>query len=222
MAKAAWKNPAPHQYSCVRAGHQLWALKQPGSAKFNVFVDGELIAEATSPDRAKAKAIAFADAAPPRPVIPAAVAGLAKGAGGRRSLPAKVVGPHPVDLHVGKQLRQRRVLMGLSQDALAGPIGLSFQQLQKYEKGGNRISAGRLYDLSKLLGVPVQYFFDGLEGPATDAAADLDGMRSRETLELVRDYHRIHEAAVRKCLLELMRSLGDMERRAGADPEATG
>jgi transcriptional regulator with XRE-family HTH domain len=71
------------------------------------------------------------------------------------------VGPHPVDIHVGLRLRQRRTALGMSQPKLAAALGIAYQQLYKYEQAKNRISASRLYDLSKLLGVPVTFFFEG-------------------------------------------------------------
>lgn len=91
--------------------------------------------------------------------------------------------PNTVDLHVGRRVRVRRVLCGLSQTQLADQLGLTFQQLQKYESGANRISASKLWLLSQLLDVPVQWFFDGLEDPA--GAGD-DMPTRREQLELAR------------------------------------
>ena len=92
---------------------------------------------------------------------------------------------HPVDVHVGKQLRTQRALFGLSQSELAKQLGITFQQLQKYESGANRTSASRLWQASKILGVPVSYFFEGLDGKA-DPAADI--LSTRAGLELVRDF----------------------------------
>lgn len=137
-------------------------------------------------------------------------------------------GPHPVDLHVGRRLRQRRTLLDLSQQALGAHLGLSFQQVQKYEGGGNRISASRLYLLAQILNVPVGYFFEGLPAfsgttPVSDMRHDLlpggscancgCGMdagsdASRETLKLVGAYHRIERPALRMKLLALVRDLG--------------
>ena len=93
--------------------------------------------------------------------------------------------PHPVDVHVGKQLRTQRALFGLSQTDLAKQLDITFQQLQKYESGANRISAGRLWEAGKVLGVPVSYFFEGL-GKKTDSATDI--LNTRAGLELVRDF----------------------------------
>ncbi len=98
--------------------------------------------------------------------------------------------PHPVDVHVGKHLRTQRALFGLNQTDLAEKLGVTFQQLQKYESGANRMSASRLWEASKVLGVPVSYFFKGL-GEKTDPAADILGTRAG--LELVRDFEGCSE-----------------------------
>lgn len=92
---------------------------------------------------------------------------------------------HPVDVYVGGQLRSQRVLYGLSQSELADQLDITFQQLQKYETGSNRMSASRIWGASKVLGVPVSFFFDGLDGTADPAASVLN---TRAGLELVRDY----------------------------------
>lgn len=124
-------------------------------------------------------------------------------------------GPDPVDIHVGHRLRQRRTLLGMSQEKLADAFGVSFQQVQKYERGANRISASRLHLLSKILDVPITYFFEGLPQtlPERRPLSEIpegegkDQMTSRETLELVRAYYRIENAMVRKRLVDLARSL---------------
>lgn len=117
-----------------------------------------------------------------------------------------------IDLHVGKRLRRRRRLLGLTQQELAGQVGVRFQQIQKYECGANRITSGRLFDLSRALNVKVQYFFDGLMEmdtdirPANDTEAlEADVLSQKETLELVRAYYRLGERP-RKRLLELAKS----------------
>ncbi len=92
---------------------------------------------------------------------------------------------HPVDVHVGGQLRSQRVLYGLSQSELADKLDITFQQLQKYETGSNRMSASRIWHASQVLGVPVTFFFDGLDGK-TDSASGILGTRAG--LELVRDF----------------------------------
>ncbi len=129
--------------------------------------------------------------------------------------------PSPVDVHVGARLRVRRTLLGMSQTTLGEAIGLPFQQVQKYERGMNRISASRLFDLSRLLDVPIQYFFDDM--PTAVAASsptlgggrakkppgyELDPMAKRETLELVRAYYKITDPQVRKRLFEVVKALG--------------
>ncbi len=129
--------------------------------------------------------------------------------------------PNPVDVHVGARLRQRRTLLGMTQPNLGDALGMSFQQVQKYEKGTNRISASRLFYLSGMLDVPVEYFFDDM--PAAVAASspaqsggmakkppgyEPDPMARQETLELVRAYYTIEEENVRKRLRELTKTLG--------------
>lgn len=129
--------------------------------------------------------------------------------------------PNRIDVHVGARIRLRRALLGISQTALADAIGLTFQQVQKYEKGGNRVNSSRLVDIANTLDVSIPYFFEDMSAgvkahtpsalmktnqtPASDL--DKDPMAKRETLELVRAYYRITEPVVRKRLGELMRSL---------------
>src|SRR6476469_11228976 len=119
-----------------------------------------------------------------------------RGRGRRRS-----DGPNPVDVHVGSRVRMRRMLLGISQDKLGEAIGLTFQQVQKYERGANRIGASRLYELSRVLDVPVSFFFDdtdpvrapamgGFAEPPTEAF-ESDPLRKRETVELVQAYFSI-------------------------------
>ena len=117
------------------------------------------------------------------------------------------------DIHVGKRLRRRRRLLGLTQQELASQVGVRFQQIQKYECGANRLTASRIYDISRALNVPVQYFFDGIEvetlpGAANDAenVIESDILSQRETLELVRAYYRLSERPRRR-LLELAKAL---------------
>lgn len=129
--------------------------------------------------------------------------------------------PNPIDIHVGKRVRLRRTLLGLSQEKLGEGLGLTFQQIQKYERGTNRIGSSRLYHLSQLLNVPVAYFFDELHpelsevgAPAsasveasTRGSAEADQLSHRETLELVRAYYRIENPQVRKRIFELVKTL---------------
>ncbi len=129
--------------------------------------------------------------------------------------------PNPVDVHVGARLRQRRTLLGMNQTNLGNAIGVKFQQVQKYESGSNRISASRLFNLSRLLDVPVEYFFDDM--PTAVAASspaqgrgkakkppryEPDPIATQETLALVRAYYKIEDADVRKRLRELTNALG--------------
>lgn len=143
----------------------------------------------------------------------------------QRQAPRRTRGkPNRVDVHVGSRVRLRRTLLGMSQEKLADALGLTFQQVQKYERGANRIGAGRLWELSQALDVPISYFFEDVEGdaagvrlaptePAEDAAFyGEDPMSRRETLLLVRAYYGISDPAVRRRLLDLMKSLGDPVR----------
>ncbi|MGZ8995284.1 MAG: helix-turn-helix domain-containing protein [Rhodospirillales bacterium] len=133
--------------------------------------------------------------------------------------------PNPVDIHVGSRVRLRRTLLGLSQEKLGEAVGLTFQQIQKYERGANRIGASRLFEFSRILDVPVSFFFDDMaerakvgEGQESVGLADQpqaplepDPLTRRETLELVRAYYRIGDPQVRKRLFELAKSLGTSE-----------
>lgn len=146
--------------------------------------------------------------------------------------------PSPIDIHVGSRIRLRRTLMGMSQERLGEALGLTFQQVQKYERGVNRVGASRLFDLSRVLDVPIGFFFDDMPEPLANvyggqsnsvggsrrsfafaetqegfgAGVD-DAMSRRETLDLVRAYYRITDGAVRKRVLDLVKSLA---------PEVTG
>ena len=117
-----------------------------------------------------------------------------------------------IDALVGKHIRHRRMLLGMSQSELAGSLGITFQQLQKYERGLNRVGAGRLYELSRVLQAPVSYFFSGTdeaEGPPVDLGPEAHGRgHQRETVELVRAYYGVKDRAIRRRILELVRALG--------------
>lgn len=116
---------------------------------------------------------------------------------------------HPVDVHVGSRIRQRRWMTGMTQQQLAERVGIKFQQIQKYETGMNRVSASRLWDISEALDSPVAFFFEGLDGDGgerEDAAQDL--LADREALELVRSYYAIPEMQRRR-LFELARVLSE-------------
>lgn len=122
---------------------------------------------------------------------------------------------HPVDVHVGKRVRHRRWLIGMTQQQLAERVGIKFQQIQKYETGANRISASRLWDIADALEVPVSFFFEGLqEAPAeetanADAVVPNDLLGDKEALDLVRSYYAIPENQRRR-LFELARVLSDV------------
>ncbi|MEM8592539.1 MAG: helix-turn-helix transcriptional regulator [Pseudomonadota bacterium] len=118
---------------------------------------------------------------------------------------------HPVDVHVGKRIRHRRWMVGMTQQQLAEQVGIKFQQIQKYETGMNRVSASRLWDIAETLGVPVSFFFVGLEGHGDEAeeAAPNDMMADKEAMELVRSYYAIPENQRRR-LFELARVLSDV------------
>lgn len=127
--------------------------------------------------------------------------------------------PDDVDVHVGQRLRVRRSLMGMSQEKLAAAIGLTFQQIQKYERGINRVSAGRLFQFSKILDVPVGYFYDQISGEGNSTAYGLsdneqdsfggsdDVMQTKETIELVRSYYSIENPAKRKETLRFIKAM---------------
>ena len=136
--------------------------------------------------------------------------------------------PSPIDVHVGSRIRLRRTLLGMSQERLGEALGLTFQQVQKYERGVNRVGASRLFDLSRVLDVPISFFFDDMPdslanslGPpltrrptgfteTPDGFGD-DTLSRRETLELVRAYYRITDPAVRKRVFDLIKSMGPTE-----------
>lgn len=131
--------------------------------------------------------------------------------------------PSGIDSHVGARIRLRRTLMGMSQERLGESLGLTFQQIQKYERGVNRVGASRLYDLARVLDVPISFFFDDMPEPLTRGGEigarrgfgfaesqqgfTDDALNRRETLELVRAYYRITDAAVRKRVFDLIKSL---------------
>ena len=108
---------------------------------------------------------------------------------------------HPVDVHVGRRVRQRRWVLGMTQQQLANAVGIKFQQIQKYETGANRVSASRLWDIAEALGVPVAFFFEGLDADAAGRAQG-DPLTDKEALDLVRAYYAIPEAQ-RRGLLDL-------------------
>jgi transcriptional regulator with XRE-family HTH domain len=115
---------------------------------------------------------------------------------------------HPVDLHVGQRVRQRRWLLGMTQQQLAEKVGIKFQQIQKYETGANRISSSRLWDISEVMDVPVSFFFEGLDRIDEREAGKKNILENKEAFDLVRCYYAIPENQ-RKRLLDLARVLGD-------------
>ena len=128
-------------------------------------------------------------------------------------------GPEAVDVHVGGRVRQRRTMLGMSQEKLGEALGLTFQQVQKYERGANRIGASRLHHMSEVLGVPISYFFEDISPSFTkkrgkaglaeaQAEYEHDPMAKRETLELVRSYYKIKDPKVRRRIFDLTKQLG--------------
>ncbi|MCH2167228.1 MAG: helix-turn-helix domain-containing protein [Oceanicola sp.] len=118
---------------------------------------------------------------------------------------------HPVDEHVGKRVRHRRWMVGMTQQQLADRVGIKFQQIQKYETGMNRVSASRLWDIAEALTVPVSFFFEGLDedgGVLQDGVLQGDILSDKEALELVRSYYAIPENQRRR-LFDLARVLSD-------------
>ncbi len=132
-------------------------------------------------------------------------------------------GPNPIDIHVGARVRLRRNLLGLTLQTLAKAVGVTYQQLQKNERGVNRIGASRLFNLSHVLDVPISFFFDDLspaaagagrkrrakgfsEAPAT--AIDFDVLSNRETIKLIRAYYRVTDPQLRRRVLDLLEALG--------------
>ncbi|GIX13049.1 MAG: transcriptional regulator [Paracoccaceae bacterium] len=116
---------------------------------------------------------------------------------------------HPVDVHVGRRIRYRRWMIGMTQQQLGERIGIKFQQVQKYETGMNRVSASRLWDIANALEVPVSFFFEGAAegaGESMPAGAPDDPLADREALELIRSYYAIPEEQRRR-LFELARVL---------------
>lgn len=137
-----------------------------------------------------------------------------------------------LDEHIGTRLRQRRALMGMTQEKLAESVGLTFQQVQKYENGANRISAGRLYEFSQILSVPITYFYENIMAPKKLAGAyggmsegeqsairnEDDLLNRKETLELIRVYYSIQDPKLRKNLFNLVKSM--VENLKNQDSEA--
>ncbi len=133
--------------------------------------------------------------------------------------------PSPVDAHVGRQIRTRRKILGISQERLADSLGLTFQQVQKYERGANRVSASKLYEVARTLQAPMTYFFEGLPDPAAerqpgvaDSGSDQfvhDFLMTPEGLELAERFPRIPSAKMRRRVLEMVRTLAEDDGEEG-------
>jgi transcriptional regulator with XRE-family HTH domain len=151
-----------------------------------------------------------------------------KSRGRGRNPGARGGGPDPIDVHVGKRVKLRRTLLHISQEQLAGDVGVTFQQVQKYESGHNRVSASRLYDISRVLNCPISYFFEDINAETTGgrkmpSARDKEGVREdeedyeadpiqrTESLELVRAYWRLHSADLRQNVLDLLNNISRRE-----------
>jgi transcriptional regulator with XRE-family HTH domain len=127
--------------------------------------------------------------------------------------------PNPVDLHVGARIRMRRKILGVSQERLADDLGLTFQQVQKYERGANRVSASKLYEIAKSLKASTSYFFDGLADPAGEFAEGMadsgsdrfvhDFLMSSEGMEFASLFPKIKKAKLRRRILDLVRTLAE-------------
>ncbi len=133
--------------------------------------------------------------------------------------------PNPIDIHVGARLRMRRVLQGMSQENLGEKLDLTFQQVQKYEKGANRVSASRLYQIGEILKVPVEFFFDGLPDPSTlgtpegfseisSEAPLMDFLSSSEGIQLNKAFAEIEGSEVRRKLIELARAIAAQQKHS--------
>lgn len=127
---------------------------------------------------------------------------------------------HPIDVHVGSKLRERRNLLRISQEKLGRDLGLTFQQIQKYEKGANRVGASRLYEISQLLSVPTAYFFEdipeehqnGNSGVAEQNASYMSqSIDKKESQQLIRAFYSIRDEETRKRVMELIKTIGDHE-----------
>lgn len=127
---------------------------------------------------------------------------------------------NPIDVQVGNRVRIRRMLIGMSQERLGDLLGLTFQQVQKYEKGVNRIGAGRLYEVSRILNVPVDFFYEGVSSSTAsgskemeDAPPVIEFVSSGEGLQLSLAFMKIKDTKVRKRVLDLVKSLADEEEQ---------
>jgi transcriptional regulator with XRE-family HTH domain len=125
--------------------------------------------------------------------------------------------PNPIDVHVGKRIRMRRLFLGMNQETLASALGLTFQQVQKYEGGANRVSASRLSAVADVLGVPISFFFGDMQtGDSTQTTEEQEArerMERPETIELVRHYYAISDSQVRQQFLDMVKSIAARTKR---------
>jgi transcriptional regulator with XRE-family HTH domain len=131
----------------------------------------------------------------------------------RRRRTAKLDGPHPIDVHVGSRIRHRRAMLGLNQTELALKVGVTFQSIQKYERGSNRVSASRLQEIADVLGVSVNHFFEGLAsaGAAPSAAAEpAEALTSQEIRDLNATFALIRDKTVRQAVLHLLKRVAGL------------
>ncbi len=134
--------------------------------------------------------------------------------------------PNPIDVHVGSRVRLRRLLVGMSQDKLGDELGVTFQQVQKYERGANRIGASRLFQMARVLSVPISFFFEGMEDTTATGFAEGDQtplvddfINSPEGVALAAAFSRIRDSRVRRRVLELVRVLADGDGSEAGDGE---
>jgi transcriptional regulator with XRE-family HTH domain len=141
------------------------------------------------------------------------------GRGGRRRRTAKLDGPHPIDIHVGARIRHRRAVLGLNQTELALRVGVTFQSIQKYERGTNRVSASRLQEIAEVLGVPVSHFFEGLASVDGAGAPEMPvgALTAQEIRDLNGAFASIKDKTVRQAVLHLLKGVAG---RAGLDAVA--
>jgi transcriptional regulator with XRE-family HTH domain len=127
-------------------------------------------------------------------------------------------GPNPIDLHVGSRIRLRRKVLGVSQESLAADLGLTFQQVQKYERGANRVSASKLYEIARSLQTTISYFFEGYADPAgagvdagqyADEASTVDFLMTPEGIEMAALFPKIPKSKVRRKILDLVRAMSE-------------
>ncbi len=133
--------------------------------------------------------------------------------------------PNPIDVHVGNRIRMRRLLLGMNQETLANALGLTFQQVQKYEGGANRVSASRLSAMAEILGVPISYFFGDLQPEDTDISPEdqrwREYLQRPETIEFIRLYYAISDVNSRQKFLEMVRTLADACAQSGPIEEGS-